>query len=99
MAQLQREIRHGRHQVRREKQIIGLAGVLIGAGITALLTPTSGTATRKRLGGALGRIKVGAVDRIERLRQRPAEPTGETSAENEPVRSVEEPGRDPDSVF
>jgi hypothetical protein len=43
--------------------------LLVGAGLTALLTPESGPATRKLLGGKLSRIKIGAVDRIERLRQ------------------------------
>jgi gas vesicle protein len=70
VAQLQREIRKRRRQSRRDNQIIALAGLLIGAGLTALLTPESGAVARKRLGGTLGRIKVGAVDRIERLRQR-----------------------------
>jgi hypothetical protein len=79
---------------RRGKRIIALAGFLIGAGLTALLTPESGPATRKLLGGTLSRIKVGAVDRIERLRQAGApEP-----AEN-PVRSVQELGRDSNDVF
>jgi gas vesicle protein len=47
-----------------------LTGFLIGAGLAALLAPESGGATRKRLGSTLSRIKVGAVERIERLRQR-----------------------------
>src|SRR5688500_11629998 len=37
IAQLQREMRKRRRQSRREKQIIALAGVLIGAGLTAIL--------------------------------------------------------------
>jgi hypothetical protein len=49
----------------------------VGAGLTSLLTPESGTATRRRLSDTLGRIKVGTVDRIERLRQR-TEQGGET---------------------
>jgi hypothetical protein len=82
------------HHSRWEKRIIALAGVLIGAGLTALITPESGPATRKLLGGTLSRIKVGAVDRIERLRQADApEP-----AEN-PVRSVQELGRESNDVF
>jgi gas vesicle protein len=95
IAQLQREIRRRKHQSRQEKRIIALAGFLVGAGLTALLTPESGSATRKLLGGTLSRIKVGAVDRIDRLRQAdaPIEP-----AEN-PVRSVQELGRDPNDVF
>jgi gas vesicle protein len=79
---------------RRGKRVIALAGFLVGAGLTALLTPESGPATRKLLGGTLSRIKVGAVDRIERLRQNDApEP-----AEN-PVRSVQELGRESNDVF
>jgi hypothetical protein len=79
---------------RRDKRIIALAGCLIGAGLTALLTPESGPATRKLVRGTLSRIKVGAVDRIERLRHADApEP-----AEN-PVRSLQEPGRDPNDVL
>lgn len=69
VSQLRREIRSRRNQSRREKQIIAVAGLLIGAGIAALLVPESGTQVRRRLGGTLGRIKVGAIDRIERLRQ------------------------------
>jgi len=79
---------------RREKRIIALAGFLVGAGLTALLTPETGPATRRLLGGTLSRIKVGAVDRIERLRQTDAP----APAEN-PVRSVQELGRDSNDVF
>lgn len=97
IAQLQREIRKRRRQARRDKQIVGLAGILIGAGLTALLAPESGPATRKRLGVTLSRIKVGAVDRIERLRQR--EGKAVAGQENPQVRSVQELGRDPNTVF
>jgi gas vesicle protein len=87
-------IRRQKRRSRPDKPIIALAGFLVGAGLTALLTPESGPATRKLLGGTLSRIKVGAVDRIERLRRTEApEP-----AEN-PVRSVQELGRDPNDVF
>jgi len=84
-----------RSQVRREKRMIATAGFLVGAGLAALLTPRSGPATRKLLGGTLSRMKVGAVDRIERIRlsrvpDRPEDPT---------VRSVQELGRDPKEVF
>jgi gas vesicle protein len=81
---------------RQEGRIIALAGFLVGAGLTALLTPESGPATRKLLGGTLSRIKVGAVDRIERLRQTNAPATA--PAENT-VRSVQELGRDSNDVF
>ena len=43
LAQVQREIRRRRDQSRREKRVFALAGLLVGAGITALLTPESGT--------------------------------------------------------
>jgi gas vesicle protein len=99
IAQLQREIRKRRRQSRRDKQIMALAGLLIGAGVAALLTPASGADTRKRLGGTLSRIKVGAVDRIERLRQRQGEVAAEPGQENPPVRSIQELGRDPNTVF
>jgi gas vesicle protein len=79
---------------RREKRIIALAGVLVGVGLTALLTPESGPATRKLIGGTLSRIKVGAVDRIVRLRQ-----TDEDEPAENPVRSVQELGRDPNDIF
>ena len=79
---------------RREKRIIALAGFLVGAGLTALLTPETGPATRRLLGGTLSRIKVGAVDRIERLRQTDAPPPAENR-----VRSVQELGRDSNDVF
>jgi hypothetical protein len=49
-------------------RLAALAGFLTGAGLTALLTPESGPTTRKALGSTLNRIKVGAVDRIERIR-------------------------------
>jgi gas vesicle protein len=65
-----RELHRRSRQTRRDKQLIGLTGFLIGAGLAALLAPESGGATRKRLGSTLSRIKVGAVERIERLRQR-----------------------------
>jgi gas vesicle protein len=99
IAQLRREVRRRRRQSRREKQTIALAGFLFGAGLTALLAPQSGPATRKRLGGTLSRIKVGAVDRIERLRQRQGDSKPEAEEENSPVRSVQELGRDPNTVF
>ena len=79
---------------RRERRIIALAGVLIGAGLTAVLTPESGPATRKLLGGTFSRIKVGAVDRIERLRHPEAPELAEGT-----VRSVQELGRNPNDVF
>jgi gas vesicle protein len=97
IGQLQRDLRRRRAQSRREKRIVALAGLLIGAGLTALLTPESGTATRQRLGGTFSRIKVGTVDRIERLRQRGE--SAEESSESRPVRSVQELGRDPNNVF
>jgi gas vesicle protein len=85
-----------RRRSRGERRIIALAGLVVGAGLAVLLTPESGPTTRKLLGGTLKRIKVGAVDRIERLRQpNSAEPE---AAEN-PVRSVQELGRESDSVF
>jgi gas vesicle protein len=98
LAQLQRDIRRRRNQSRREKRVMALAGLLVGAGIAALVTPESGSEARRRLGGTISRIKVGAVDRIDRLRQRdnPAE-SGDT--EPRQVRSVQELGRDPNSVF
>jgi gas vesicle protein len=72
VAQLRREIRRRKNQSRREKQVIAVAGLLVGAGVAALLTPERGAQVRQRLSGTLGRIRVGAVDRIERLRQREA---------------------------
>jgi hypothetical protein len=97
LEKLQREIRRRKTQSRREKKIIALAGLLIGAGVAALMTP-QGAEVRSRLGGTLGRIKVGAIDRIERIRSRPGDP--ESSAEEErEVPSVQELGRDPNTVF
>jgi hypothetical protein len=74
---------------------VAAAGFLVGAGLTALLTPESGPATRKLLGGTLSRIKVGAVDRIERIRLARVPDT----PEGPPVRTVQELGRDPNEVF
>ena len=98
VAQLQREIKRRKNQSRREKRMIALAGVLVGAGVAALLTPR-GAEVRTRLGGALSRIKVGAIDRIDRLRAQSGEPASEASEEARPVRSVQELGRDPNTVF
>lgn len=97
LSQLQREIRRRRDQSRREKRIIGLAGFCIGAGLAALLTPESGPEARQRLGATLGRIKVGTVDRIEELRRHQRE--SGSGLDSQPVRSVQELGRDPDAVF
>jgi gas vesicle protein len=94
VAQLQREIRRRRTQSRRENRLMVVAGFVVGVGLTALLAPENGPATRKRLGGALSRIKVGAVDRIERLRKSEA-----PQAKDSPVRSVQELGRDSHNVF
>lgn len=94
IAQLRREIRKRKHQSRREKQLVALAGFIVGAGVTALLTPETGAVTRERLGSTLGRMKVGAVDRIERLRHTAPKEPAESS-----VRSVEELGREPNDVF
>ncbi len=97
LEKLQRDLRRRKNQSRREKRIIALAGLLIGAGVAALMTPR-GAEVRSRLGGTLGRIKVGAIDRIERIRARQGGP--ESSAEEErEVRSVQELGRDPNTVF
>jgi gas vesicle protein len=97
LSQLQRELRRRREQARREKRIIGLAGFCIGAGVAAMLTPESGPATRQRLSTTLGRIKVGTVDRIEGLRRQQRE--SGSGSESQPVRSVQELGRDSDAVF
>jgi gas vesicle protein len=99
IASLQRELRRRRRQSQREKRIAGVTGFVVGAGIAALLMMDSGASTRKRLGGALSRIKVGAVDRIERLRERSRETAKDSNPEAQPIRSVQELGRDPDSVF
>lgn len=97
LSQLQREIRRRREQSRREKRIIGLAAFCLGAGFAAMLTPESGPEARQRLSTTLGRIKVGTVDRIEGLRRQPEE-TG-SGSKSQPVRSVQELGREPDAVF
>jgi gas vesicle protein len=98
VAQLRREIRSRKNQSRREKRIVAVTGLLIGAGVAALLAPESGAQVRRRLGGTLGRIKVGAVDRMERLRQHETEAISD-EAEQQEVRSVQELGRDPNTVF
>jgi gas vesicle protein len=98
IAQLQREIKRRKNQSRREKRMIALAGVLIGAGAAALLTP-GGADVRTRLGGTLTRIKVGAIDRIDRLRSQAGEPADEASEQARQVRSVQELGRDSNTVF
>lgn len=97
VSRLQREIRRRRNQSRREKRIIAVAGLLIGAGAAALVSPRSAE-VRTRLGGTLSRIKVGAIDRIERLRPRSGE-TGTEAEESREVPTVQELGRDPNTVF
>ena len=57
-----------RHRSGADTRLAALAGFLTGAGITALLMPERGPTTRKALGSTLNRIKIGAVDRIERIR-------------------------------
>jgi gas vesicle protein len=94
VGQLERQLRRRKHRSRREHRTFALAGLLVGAGLTALLTPESGPATRRLLGGTISRIRVGAVDRIERLRQ-----AGTSAPADETVRSVQELGRDPNDVF
>lgn len=98
ISQLQREIGRRRRQSRRDNRLMGLAGLLVGAGLAAILTPESGPATRQRLGTTLSRMKVGTVDRIERLRTG-QEPAVEPGSQSEPVRTVQELGRDPNTVF
>jgi gas vesicle protein len=95
---LQRELSRRRRQSRRDRQIAGLVGLAIGATIATLLTSERGSTTRKKLAGTLSRIKVGAVDRIDRLRHS-SERAEPSRPEETPVRSVQELGRDPDSVF
>src|SRR3954449_11467469 len=51
IGQLQREIRKRQSRSGREKRIFAVAGLLVGAGLAALLTPESGPTTRKLLGG------------------------------------------------
>ena len=46
---LQREVRRRRTHDRRRAQLAALAGLAIGAGLTALLTPTSGPEARRRI--------------------------------------------------
>jgi gas vesicle protein len=84
-----------RKKSRRQSGFVAVAGFVAGAGLTALLAPETGAATRQRLRSTLSRIKVGAVDRIERLRQSEAFP----ATEDPPVRSIQELGRDSDNVF
>jgi gas vesicle protein len=98
ITQLRREIRRKRHQSRRESRIMGVAGLLIGAGLAAVLSPESGPVTRQRLGSTWSRIKVGAVDRIDRLRSR-QETGSEPGVQADSVRTVQELGRDPNTVF
>ena len=98
ITQLRREIRRKRSQSRREGRLMGLAGLLIGAGLAAVLTPESGSATRQRIGGTWSRIRVGTVERIDRLRAR-SETGAEPDIQSEAVRTVQELGRDPNAVF
>jgi gas vesicle protein len=96
---LRRELRHRRRQSRRDQQVAGLTGFALGVGVATLLMASRSSSARQKLSGTLGRIKVGAVDRIERLRQRTEGRNQQGNSEEQPVRSVQELGRDPDSVF
>jgi gas vesicle protein len=96
---LRRELRRRGRQSRRDQQVAGLTGFVLGVGVAALLLTDRGSSARQKLSGTLGRIKVGAVDRIERLRQRAEARNQQGGSEDQPVRSVQELGRDPDSVF
>jgi gas vesicle protein len=49
LGRLQREVRRRRTQDRRRAQLAAIAGLAIGAGLTALLTPTSGPEARRRI--------------------------------------------------
>jgi hypothetical protein len=96
---LRRELRRRGRQSRRDQQVAGLTGFVLGVGVAALLLTDRGSSARQKLSGTLGRIRVGAVDRIERLRQRSEARNQQGGSEDQPVRSVQELGRDPDSVF
>jgi hypothetical protein len=87
--------RKSERRIRREHGTVAAAGFLVGAGLTALLVPESGPDTRKKLSGTWSRIKVGAIDHIERLRLSKTP----MPAEEPPVRSVQELGRDTNNVF
>jgi gas vesicle protein len=96
---LRRELRRRGRQSRRDQQVAGLTGFVLGVGVAALLMTDRGSSARQKLSGTLGRIKVGAVDRLERLRQRAEARNQQGGSEDQPVRSVQELDRDPDSVF
>jgi gas vesicle protein len=49
LGRLQREVRRRRTPDRRQAQFAALAGLVIGAGLTALLTPASGPEARRRI--------------------------------------------------
>jgi gas vesicle protein len=49
LGRLQREVRRRRTQDRRRAQFAALAGLAVGAALTALLTPTSGPEARRRI--------------------------------------------------
>jgi gas vesicle protein len=54
LGRLQREVRRRRTQDRRRARLAAIAGLVIGAGLTALLTPTSGPEARRRITDRLG---------------------------------------------
>jgi gas vesicle protein len=88
-------LRSRKRRSARDGRFLAAAGFLVGAGLTALLTPESGPATRKLVSSTLSRIKVGAIDRIERHRLTKVPPEADQPA----VRTVQELGRDPNNVF
>jgi gas vesicle protein len=67
---LQREIRRRRNRARRRAGLAALAGVVVGAGLAAILTPESGPTTRRRI--------------VERIRHN-ARRTGEESQAEAPA--------------
>jgi len=55
VSRLQRELRRREERRRRERRMAAVIGFAVGAGLAALMVPTSGPDTRRRLAQTLGR--------------------------------------------
>jgi gas vesicle protein len=95
-----------RSRSRLNPQLLGIAGTVLGAALTAMLAPEG---SRERVRSTVDDLRSSAGDRLERLRRnrrRAARASFDESFEgdgrersNSPVRNVEETAQDPTKVF
>lgn len=78
LERVQRELGRREASRRRERRTSALIGLAVGAGLTALLVPASGSDTRRRISETLRRRGADTGEPVERV-------VGEPRAEPEPV--------------